>query len=501
MVWFFLIFFYVLVLVIGLYAGKVRQKDPSIDQWLLADRQLGMGIGIFTMAATWVGGGYINGTAEAVSTSGFVWAQAPWGYALSLLLGGIFFVKPMRKAGFRTLIDPFSVRYGPKTAAVLFVPALIGELFWSAAILAALGATAAVILDIDLVLAIVLSAGISLFYTWFGGLWSVAYTDVAQLLMIILGLGISVPFIVQNTGGFDAMVERFHYHFGDVSFLPPLSDWHVTGSESGAGWQWLDFALLLSLGGIPWQVYFQRVLACKTDRTARALSVGAGVFCIVLAVPAAIIGMASVGIDWAATGISVHPDPSMILSAMLESFTPPIVAALGLGAVAAAVMSSVDSSVISASSMWILNVYRPLVRPDASEKTIRSRLQWSVPVIGLLATILAVQVQSVYALWYLCADLVYVLLFPQLILALFDKKTVAWAVLAGIVVGLFLRVGGGEPVFGIGTFLPYPMQNAAGEVLFPFRTFAMICCGATTFFLSRIPLLTQEKTENLQPES
>jgi Na+/proline symporter len=40
-----------------------------------------------SFAATWVGGGYINGTAEAIYTSGLVWCQAPFGYALSLVFG------------------------------------------------------------------------------------------------------------------------------------------------------------------------------------------------------------------------------------------------------------------------------------------------------------------------------------------------------------------------------------------------------------------------------
>lgn len=40
---------------------------------------------VFT--ATWVGGGYINGTAEAIYTSGLIWCQAPFGYALSLVFG------------------------------------------------------------------------------------------------------------------------------------------------------------------------------------------------------------------------------------------------------------------------------------------------------------------------------------------------------------------------------------------------------------------------------
>lgn len=54
---------------------------------MLAGRNIGMFVGIFTMTATWVGGGYINGTAEIVFKDGLIWCQAPLGYALSLVLG------------------------------------------------------------------------------------------------------------------------------------------------------------------------------------------------------------------------------------------------------------------------------------------------------------------------------------------------------------------------------------------------------------------------------
>ena len=55
-------------------------------------------VGVFTMTATWVGGGYINGTAEAVYNakyadgSGLVWVQAPVGFAISLVLGMTLYV-------------------------------------------------------------------------------------------------------------------------------------------------------------------------------------------------------------------------------------------------------------------------------------------------------------------------------------------------------------------------------------------------------------------------
>ena len=82
--------FYTLFFVVGGLAAR-RTRTASSEEFLLAGRTLPLWIGVLTMTATWVGGGYLNGTAEAVAdqSRGLVWAQAPWGYALSLILGGI----------------------------------------------------------------------------------------------------------------------------------------------------------------------------------------------------------------------------------------------------------------------------------------------------------------------------------------------------------------------------------------------------------------------------
>lgn len=57
--------------------------------------------------------------------------------------GGRFFAKPMRMArngqGYVTMLDPFQERYGHRIGGLLFLPALLGEIFWSASILSALG--------------------------------------------------------------------------------------------------------------------------------------------------------------------------------------------------------------------------------------------------------------------------------------------------------------------------------------------------------------------------
>ena len=53
---------------------------------------------------------------------------------------------------------------------------------------------------------------------------------------------------------------------------------------------YFDGFLLLTFGGIPWQVYFQRVLSAKSAANAQILSYVAGVGCIVMAIPSVIVG-------------------------------------------------------------------------------------------------------------------------------------------------------------------------------------------------------------------
>lgn len=94
----------------------------------------------------------------------------------------------MRSACYQTLLDPFQEAYGPVMGALLFLPAVFGELCWSSAILSALGAILSRALSLDINLAVVMSSTIAALYTLTGGLFSVANTHVAQLLAIGLGL-------------------------------------------------------------------------------------------------------------------------------------------------------------------------------------------------------------------------------------------------------------------------------------------------------------------------
>ncbi|KAG7264685.1 hypothetical protein CRUP_035344 [Coryphaenoides rupestris] len=140
------------------------------------------------------------------------------------------------------------------------------------------------------------------------------------------------------------------------------------------------------LGGIPWQVYFQRVLSASSATYAQVLSFLAAFGCLVMAVPSVLIGAIGASTDWNQTSYgAVAPkdrdQADMILPIVLQHLCPPFVSFFGLGAVSAAVMSSADSSILSASSMFARNIYqmafrqspRDIVKRVDEMKTMRER--------------------------------------------------------------------------------------------------------------------------------
>ena len=478
-----MIVFYALIFFMGTYAGNLK-KESSVAEVMLAGRNIPLWIAIFTMSATWVGGGYINGAAEYTHDSnyGLMWVQAPWGYSLSLIIGGLFFARKMRTYRFKTMLDPLAQRFGTKMSAVLFLPALLGEIFWTAAILTALGATFATILGLDMQTAIILSSLIAIAYTAVGGLWAVALTDVVQLFFLLVGLIIVIPFALKGVGGWDNAWGIYQEKMGDFASVLPSRE--ALGNYYP---NWWDNMLLLVFGGIPWQVYFQRVLSSKDPKTAVRLSVIAGFVCFAAAIPAVMIGIIGTAVpSWEALGAESAPaESALILPYVIRYLTPGVLATVGLGAIAAAVMSSVDSSILSASSMASWNIYRPLIKPNINNKSLTKVIKKSIWIIGITATILALKIKSVYALWFLCSDFVYTLLFPQLLTALFDKKANAIGSLAGFTVAFILRMGGGDPTLGIPIIIKYPMIQD-GLVLFPFRTLAMVSGLITIIVVSRL---------------
>jgi high affinity choline transporter 7 len=487
-------------LVVGWLAAR-KVKEGTAADLIVAGRQMPLWIAALTMTATWVDGGYLLGTAEGTYKSSLALGlQGGLCFGISLILGGIFFAGIMRRYGFTTLIDPFEARFGKKWAAVLFLPALAGEIFWSAELLVAIGATFGALLGMKLSTAILLSAVVVTAYTMLGGMWSVAYTDVFQLGLVAIGLAVALPFALGEAGGLTQSISNYFASRPDRGgLIPPF---HANGSfwttQSITGW-W-DVSLMLILGGIPWNCYFQRVLSCQTPRKAQWHSVLAGFLTIAFTVPPLLMGIAAFSYDWPQELLSrLAANPADTLPLLLREAVPPLVGILGLAAIIGAVTSSFSSSILSAGSMLSWNCLKRLMWPDLSFFQMKRVIRGSILLLGASAAVMALKVQSVQALWFFTSDLVFVLLFPQLLFALFDKKANRTGSIVAFVVSLILRLGGGEPLLNLPPLIPYPEIFSSllpGEpavwydgaaMLFPFKTLA---AGAGLLLLMIVSRLT-----------
>ncbi|XP_077525536.1 uncharacterized protein LOC144136786 isoform X1 [Amblyomma americanum] len=167
--------------------------------------------------------------------------------------------------------------------------------------------------------------------------------------------------------------------------------------------------------------------------------------------------------------------------------TPSLVSISGQLAITAAVMSSVDSSMLSSSSLITRNVYQRLLKPAASQEEVCRVLRGAIWGIGLLAMIMALNVQSVFALWTLSSDLVYVLLFPQFVVLFFLRDwSNTYGAVFGFFVGFVVRALCGEPEMGIPVLLRLPQYDNQRGQQFPFRTMCMLISMCTHIGVSML---------------
>uniref|UniRef100_A0A3B5LV34 Solute carrier family 5 member 7 n=1 Tax=Xiphophorus couchianus TaxID=32473 RepID=A0A3B5LV34_9TELE len=455
------VLFYILILGTGVWAARKSrraERKSSGDRTevvLLGDRNISLVVGIFTMTATWVGGGFILGVAEAVYTPkmGLIWALMPIQYSVSFIIGGLFFAKPMREKKYVTMMDPFQEKYGRVLSGALV---LLGVCFSNLCV-SITGATMSVILDLHFGYSVWISAAVAIIYTLLGGLYSVAYTDIIQLYFCMW---------------------IFLFNFCCPCFLCVEFTFFATCFQG--------------LGSLSFQCFHQRTLSASSSSTAQLTCFVAAFLIAILGIPPALVGAVAASTDWNLTQYGSPPpylrgEHSFVLPLTLQYLTPSYISIIGIGAVAAAVMSSTDSALLSATSVFSANIYKNIFRTQASDNEMQWVIRASVVVVGLVGTSITFCTNSTLLLWILGADVSYTLLFPHLVSVLFLRVTNGYGATVGYIVGVTVRILLGENTLGIPVVLHLPgctLEDGIYVQKSPVRTVSMLCTLVTILIFS-----------------
>src|SRR5579884_3001201 len=270
---------------IGVLAVKLVKK--SSKRYIVAGKSLPLFFIGTMLVSESIDGNASLGNVSLSFTSGF-WAGAaiPLGLAICLVLTGLFFGKKFNRMNMITLADFYFRRYGNTTEIMSGILMSISFIVLVAGNLGASGYILSEVIGIPLVFAMLISTAVVLLYTYFGGLFSCAYTDIFHIYLAIAGFWGGFLYFIGPwspiPGGLDAIIASVPTNFMDMSGLFNIGN--------GALVNWAAI-LSLGLGDIVALDFMERIFAADGGRTAEKSSyMGAGLTLLIL-IPTTMMGI------------------------------------------------------------------------------------------------------------------------------------------------------------------------------------------------------------------
>ncbi|HEU5175816.1 MAG TPA: sodium:solute symporter family protein [Burkholderiales bacterium] len=380
---------YLLVTVgIGLWAAK---RVHNTKDYVVAGRSLPLYMSAATVFATWFGAETVLSVSATFAKDGLGGIVAdPFGASFCLLFVAIFFARAFYRMDLLTIGDFYRKRYSKTVEVITSVAITASYLGWTSAQLTALGLVFSVLSGgaIDLNTGIMIGAGIVVFYTIFGGMWSVALTDLFQSVVILIGL-LCVAWLVGDMAGGASKVIAAASEAGKFEFWP----------KEGAK-EWLAFLaawMTLAIGSIPQQDVFQRVTAAKDEKTAvRGTLIGGAVYFCFAFVPI-FIAYSALVIDPGYGKLFAGEDAreiQRILPDLILSRTPLWAQVLFFGALLSAILSTASGALIAPTSLFTENVIRPLAGRNIGDQQFLLLLRVVLVAFTLAALLFALNSKS-----------------------------------------------------------------------------------------------------------
>ena len=423
-----------LALSLGVGVLTSRLVKRSSKRYMVAGKSLPLFFIATMLTAQSVDGNSSLGNAGLVYTFGF-WAGAalPLGLAICLCLTGLFYGQRLNKMSMLTLPDFYYRRFGKSPEAISSVLLIISFTILVAGNFAATGYILSTVLQIDLTWAILIGALVVLVYTYAGGLFSSAYTDIFQIYLAIIAFWAVFLFFY---GGYSGIP------FADIIGATPPSYLDFSGLtdiSNGALINWAAIAAL-GLGDIVALDFMERVFAAKTPKTARNGALIGGGLTLLTVIPTSMMGIIALFL------IPDIADPFLSLPTIAIDHVPyPIGAAVLMGVLGAS-MSTANGGLLAISSVISRNlIQRDILRglkkqPGMEDKKLLRTTRIATIPMMIAAFVLASQLPQPGIYLVLAFDIVFAGALAPLTLGLFWKKANMPAAIASLVVGTIVRL-------------------------------------------------------------
>jgi Na+/proline symporter len=253
-----------------------------------------------------------------------------------------------------------------------------------------------------------------------GGLWADTALDFLQMFLTMGGLLLIFGAILWAVGGFDNFLGMAGAQYTDYPFaMAPTAEEGYLGYSGTMGWFYYAAAwMAIGFGSIPAQDYLQRTCAAKNENIAVKSTYVAAFLYITFGVLAPFIGMAA----YSAIGPEIAGDETQfVLISMGMKYLPPILTALFVAALASALMSTSDSSMLAGATIFTENIVK-VIKPDISDKQQLLFTRLALLISGVLSLAIALWAETIYELAVLANTCILVGMVAPYVIGMYWKK-------------------------------------------------------------------------------
>ncbi|MEE1086280.1 MAG: sodium:solute symporter family protein [Schaedlerella sp.] len=426
---------------IGWYSST---KITSNTDFMVAGRRLGPVLMAGTLAATEIGGGSSLGVVQN-GMSGFGlsahWYITTMGIAFVILS---FIAPKFRQATVKTVPEYFRRRYGKSsglvTAIIMLLPLVgltAGQFIASAVILSTM-------LGINYQVAVIIVAVVVTVYSIMGGLWSVTLTDFIQVFLIVIGMIIAIPFAMNYAGGWDAIAANIPA--GTLDMFTGYSLFDIISLI-------VMYVATFSVG----QEAVSRFYAAKDEKAAKGGAWLAALVNFIYAFIPTILGIITLALinmgkfdsaQFAEVGAR-YALPVLAINTM-----PALICGLLFAGIISATMSSSDSDLLGAGSIFANDIYKAVMKPTATSEEVMKVTKIVMCLVGVASMFIALfNTQSIVTILMFCFTLRAAGTFFPYVMGHYWKKastagTVA-SLIAGTIVVVYLEQFSGGMLLGI----------------------------------------------------